>query len=325
MNDSQIETGAGADLTVVSNVYNEESRIPRMLKMLEEQSIPDLRVVFVDDGSTDGTCEAIAAYEGPLDVHLIALDHVGLAPARTRGLSAVDRGVAVVVDADMEFDPGWLEAIGGLFNSDPRIGGSFSRVSASGDTWVARGGQSVREVLYWLKGRSGRPWMVGHGMAIRSEAYRALGFIADDLTAEDLELSDRLTEAGWRIAPLDEPLIRTQDPATVAGVWTRHLTVGRRTAHLIRRHPRFLLRASSAGRFFPPILIVAWLIDRRLVVAGEIAMSGALFWMMRRGGVEGRDLVPGWVVFHVQTVASFVGLVLEGGRMLPDTRGRSAT
>ncbi len=324
MNDSQIETGAGADLTVISNVYNEASRIPGMLKMLEEQSIPDLRVVFVDDGSTDGTCEAIAAYEGPLDVHLIALDHVGLAPARTRGLSAVDRGVAVVIDADMEFDPGWLEAMRELFVGDSGIGGSFSRVSDSGDTWVARGGQSVREVLYWLKGRSARPWMVGHGMAIRVEAYRSLGFTSDDYTAEDLEISEQLTGAGWRIVPLDGPRIRTQDPATLEGVWRRHVTVGRRTAHLLRRHPGFLLRASNAGRFFPPILIGAWLIDRRLVVAGEIAMSGALLWMMRRGGVEGRDLAPGWVVFHVQTVASFVGLVLEVGKMLPVTRGRSA-
>lgn len=318
-------SSADLDLTVVSNLYNEESRIPRLLGMLERQQIPNLRVILVDDGSTDRTREKITSYEGPLDVHLIALDHVGLAPARAEGLAAVHEGVAVVVDADMSIDPGWLAAIGRLFGTDPDIGGSFSRVGSSGDAWIARGGQAAREVVYWVRSRSSRPWMIGHGMAIRSEAYQRLDFSADDLTAEDLEISERLIQAGWRVVALDEPPIRTEDPVTLAGVWSRHFEVGRRTAHLVRRHPRFLFRASSVGRFFPSLLIGAWLIDRRLAVAGEVAMTGVLFWAMHRRNVARSDLGPGWAIFHVQTTASLAGLVLELGDVLQSARGRSTS
>lgn len=318
-------TGASSgelDVTIVCNVFNEETRIPGLFEMLEQQQMDDLHVVFVDDGSTDRTLDVISDYDGLIEVDVIALDHVGLAPARERGLSAVKDGVAVVVDADMGFDEGWLRAIRRLFEDDPGIGGSYSRVAWSGDQWLARGGQAVREVVYWVRGRSGRPWMVGHGMAIRSHAYHTLGFSADDFTAEDLELSERFADAGWRVVPLDEPAIRTEDPATLAGVWRRHLLVGRRTAHLTRRQPRFLLRASNVGRFFPAILLGVGLVNRRAAVATEIAATGALVWIMRQCDVAGRDLVPGLAVFHIQTTASLAGLVLETARIVSGKRRR---
>jgi len=311
------EAGGVPPVTVVMNLYDEEARVARLLAMLEAQGIDGLRVIVVDDGSTDRTREVVAAYRGPLRVTLLPLPHVGLAPARQVGLDAVEEGIAVVVDADMTFPPGWLRAMAALFAADPRLGGAASRVAGSGSAWVARGGQAVREVLAWVRSRSRRPWMVGHGMAVRAEAYRGLGFVADRLTAEDLELSARLVAAGWRIAVLEEPPITTVDPATLAGVWRRHLLVGRRTVPLAARDRRFLLRVSNLGRFFPLFLVGASVVDRRLGMGVAAAMTGVLVAVMRRRGVPWRDVPAGVVVFAVQTsaaTAGFLGELAASGR-----------
>ena len=298
-------------LAVVCNLYNEERRVPEILRLLEAQELTDFRVIMVDDGSTDATRDLLRNYRGPLNLDLLELPHVGLAPARLRGLQAVDEEVAVVVDADMTFHPGWLRAVARRFAENPRLGGLFSRVSYSGDAPLARGAQAVREAIYWIRRRSGRPWMAGAGMALRTEAIRQTTFTAGVLTAEDLDLSERLIEAGWEIAGLDRPPITTMDPVTHRDLLRRHFRVGRRTVHLLRAHPRFLLRPSNLGRFFPGIALLGFAIDLWAGLVVEVAMLGTLTLLMRLRRVDWRSTILGWWVFHVQTAASLAGLIVE--------------
>lgn len=297
-------------VTVVINVYNEAERLPVLLECLEAQTLPDFDVLFVDDGSTDETVKLLREYRGPLKPEIIALEHRGLAPARMHGLKQVGTGIAVVVDADMTFQPAWLEAIDREFQ-DHRVGGLFSRVKYYPVTFMERGAVAVREVLFWLRNRSPRPWMVGHGMALRAEALHGLSFDAHPLFAEDLELSEALTDEGWKIVALLEPPITTEDPKTPAVVWRRHRLVGRRTWYLVLRHPRFLTRLGNVGRFFPLVLAaLAWQ-DWRWALIAELGLTVVLVILMRSRGVAFRDLVPGWVVFHLQTVSASLGFVEE--------------
>lgn len=48
-------------ISILSPVYNEEQHLPEMLDSLRGQTNPDWEVVFVDDGSTDGTVTLIQA------------------------------------------------------------------------------------------------------------------------------------------------------------------------------------------------------------------------------------------------------------------------
>lgn len=52
-------------LTVVIPTYNEAGNVVNMAKAIRE-SYPDFRILFMDDGSTDGTIDLINGLNNPL-------------------------------------------------------------------------------------------------------------------------------------------------------------------------------------------------------------------------------------------------------------------
>jgi glycosyltransferase involved in cell wall biosynthesis len=93
-------------LTIVMPVYNEERRAPEAIKQVLGVDFPcDVELVIVDDGSVDGTAEAIGAFDDP---RLRLIRH-----PRNRGKGAAVRSGAaeavgdylVILDADLEYDP----------------------------------------------------------------------------------------------------------------------------------------------------------------------------------------------------------------------------
>ncbi len=91
---------------VLLPAYNEEENLPGLLRQLEELRREELRVVVVDDGSTDRTSEAAARWEGDLQVELVRHPrNLGLGRAVATGLRHVlerahPEDVVVTLDAD---------------------------------------------------------------------------------------------------------------------------------------------------------------------------------------------------------------------------------
>src|SRR5262249_1503460 len=82
--------------------WNEAENLPRTLSKLP-RSIPgveEVRVLVIDDGSTDGTAEAARRY----GAHVISLPgHLGLAAAFQAGLDAAsDLGADILVNTDAD-------------------------------------------------------------------------------------------------------------------------------------------------------------------------------------------------------------------------------
>jgi glycosyltransferase involved in cell wall biosynthesis len=93
------------ELSVLIPVYNEERTLERLLDAVEER--PEVsELVIVDDGSTDRTPEILSGREFTVPVQVIRHErNRGKGAALRTAISAAKGEVALVQDADLEYDP----------------------------------------------------------------------------------------------------------------------------------------------------------------------------------------------------------------------------
>lgn len=93
--------GDGVAASVVVPVYNAAPYLPQMLISLAAQTLENIEIICVDDGSSDGSravCETFAAHDARFKV--LSQSNQGAAVARNNGLAASVGKWVMFVDAD---------------------------------------------------------------------------------------------------------------------------------------------------------------------------------------------------------------------------------
>jgi len=143
------------DLSVVIPVYNEEENLPVLWEelrgVLEGLGLA-VEVIFVDDGSRDGSPEIVRGLrEADPRVRLVRLkSHAGETAATDAGLKAVLGRWVVVMDADLQNDPADIPTLLGYLDRwDAATGWRQER--AHGDDWRRRVASRIaNRVRNWL-------------------------------------------------------------------------------------------------------------------------------------------------------------------------------
>jgi glycosyltransferase involved in cell wall biosynthesis len=93
------------NLSVVIPVYNEVDHIGEILRRVQSTRLAK-EIVVVDDGSKDGTRDALQTLDGKDNVRIILHErNQGKGAAVMTGLKAAQGDVLLIQDADLEYDP----------------------------------------------------------------------------------------------------------------------------------------------------------------------------------------------------------------------------
>ena len=106
-----IEFNGPIGVSFLIPAYNEAATIGEVLERIDALGL-DAQIVVVDDGSTDATASIVAAYAAARPhVELIRQPNRGKGAAVRAAIPRVTQEIAVIQDADMEYDPADVVAL----------------------------------------------------------------------------------------------------------------------------------------------------------------------------------------------------------------------
>lgn len=202
-------------VSCVIPAYNAERYLERALTSVIEQSRPPEEIIVVDDGSTDGTADVLAAYGSRLRV--VRQANSGPAAARNRGIEMATGELVCFQDADDEWHRDKLAKQLALLDASPDVGMCITHLR---NVW-AEHLDAERRGLGQHAFANDPPGYVFQTSLIRRNVFERAGMLDEKLRrAEDVEWFARARDAGIVLAIVPEVLVY------------RHLH-GQNTAHAV--------------------------------------------------------------------------------------------
>jgi glycosyltransferase involved in cell wall biosynthesis len=98
-------------ISVIIPVYNDEAYLTQTIESLLRQSYQNYELIFVDDGSTDGSGKLLDKYADKYKVSVIHQENRGVSAARNVGIQNSTGTYIAFVDGDDEVDSDYLMAL----------------------------------------------------------------------------------------------------------------------------------------------------------------------------------------------------------------------
>ena len=93
-------------LSVIIPCYNEKATLAELIALVRKSPVRDMEIILVDDCSTDGTTELIRNHiEKEVERVVYHESNMGKGAAIRSGLKYLTGDVAIIQDADLEYDP----------------------------------------------------------------------------------------------------------------------------------------------------------------------------------------------------------------------------
>lgn len=115
-------------VSVIIPTHNRAHLISRAIRSVLEQTFQDLEVIVVDDGSTDGTEEAVKVFTDPRLRFIRHERNRGGSAARNTGIRAARGEYIAFLDSDDEWLPGKLAEQLRVFAEDPDCGAVYTDI-----------------------------------------------------------------------------------------------------------------------------------------------------------------------------------------------------
>ncbi|HWN42856.1 MAG TPA: glycosyltransferase family 2 protein [Thermoanaerobaculia bacterium] len=286
-------------LSAVIPTHDTRELTLRCVESLAAQELEDLQIVVVDDGSEDGTAEALAVAQP--SVEILRLEPPGgFTRAANLGLSRSGGDVLLLLNSDTEVQPGALAALLQAFARDDRLGAAGAVLHYPDGSPQWSGGREP-DLLWFFGLASGLPsllgrlrpyrklkpvgagpgevaWVTGAALAMRRSVWLEAGPLDEGYRfyGQDLDLCLRLRDMGWKVELVPGFRVLHHHGATIGA---REESGGRQHAELLwtdllrwaRKHrgDRWTSRAALALRAGAALRLAARSLAWPLLPAGR--------------------------------------------------------
>lgn len=225
--------------SVLMPAYNAHDTVRASVESALAQTVEDIEVIVVDDGSDPPIADALADVRDP---RLRVLRHPrnrNSPTARNTALAAARSPLVSQLDADDLWDPDYVESVLPCFE-DPGIGLAYTNARViGGPVEVIIREPSVHPMDRFPKIAEQNP-MASVTVTMRTGAVRDVGGYAEWLwVCDDYHLYLKLAHAGWRFAYVDRPLATYRWPQPDRGQSFRE---GPRERNVLLMYLTFALR-----------------------------------------------------------------------------------
>ncbi len=287
-------------------VYRDAAVAVRCLASLRDLDWPttDLQIQVLEDGSDEGDPLLIESVEamrasGLHIEHLCRSDRSGFkAGALAAGLERSDAPLVAIFDADFTVPEDFLRRTVNAFE-DPRVGMVQTRWGHRNreDSWLTRAQARLLDghfrIEHRVRAASGRFFNFNGTAGIwRRHAIDDSGGWSGETIIEDMELSLRAWDRGWKFRYVDDVVCPADLPRTFGALRTqqRRWVVG--GIQVLNRRLRQESRGSLVDRLDQLVMLGGSMVAPALV--GLSLISPWLWWIQSRVG--GDPLIQSWGV-----------------------------
>jgi glycosyltransferase involved in cell wall biosynthesis len=198
-------------VTVLITTYNRKEIVWEAVGSALNQTMRDIDVLVVDDGSTDGTTVDLAnRYGHDSRLRIVKRPNGGAPAARNTGLDHARGEYLALLDSDDLWEPGYLESQLSVFAAYPAVDLVINDgLCEEPDGTIRRLSQYPRWTLpNSIEALCKGTWILPSLTVVRTQAAQKIRFDVTVQYCDDTDFIWRFVEAGYRVAGNPHPMAR---------------------------------------------------------------------------------------------------------------------
>lgn len=308
-------------ITFLVPAYNEEKNIEKCLRSLLNLSYPKgkLKIIVIDDGSTDRTPEIVKKFKG---VKLVKQENRGKAAALNNGLKYVKTELVACMDADSFPEKGYIIKMIGYLEK--------RNVAAVTPAMKVLKPKTIIQKIQWVE----YLWSIflrkifnffdcqyvipGPGSIYRTSVLKKLGGFEEGNITEDTEIALRIIDKGYRIENSINAYVYTEAPKTFKGLYKQRLRWYRGYIQNVIKYSKMVFnpKYGNLGIFLLPInfvwmFIMGFLLLSSLFTSISNLLQHFVNWSYIRFGIIKPEIRIDIFLIDFYTYFSLIFLVLS--------------
>ena len=230
--------------SIIVPVYNRPDEVDELLQSLTEQTLKDMEVIIVEDGSSQPCENIVHRYAGKLQLRYYTKENSGPGQTRNFGEEHSQGEYLIFLDSDCVLPPDFLKVVDEeLKRKDCDAWGGPDRAHASFTNVQKAISYSMTSFLTTGGIRGGKKQMDrkfyprSFNMGIRRSLYRQLGGFSSMRFGEDIDLSLRIYKSGASCRLFPEAWVWHKRRTDFKKFFKQVHNSGIARINLMKRHP----------------------------------------------------------------------------------------